>query len=281
MPVRLLFGFLTALALIGAGALAWQFQREAAASNARASALDRELTETKSALKKSQERADALAAKAVELDTQLGSVKTRATATETKSSLLNRELASVKTTLTERQQREVALLAEIESLRQQARAVASTPPPSAAAETPLPVQQQSPAVALPQTPPTPAIDVEPFQRRIVALEAQLTDLLTRALAEPAVADAATPSAPDPAPTPTAPSPAYQVVRVGPRDAFVVLDYGSDHGATSGEFATLARGTSEVGRVQISDVRPRFSVAQVVSPPRKGQLQTGDIVLLAK
>jgi hypothetical protein len=72
---------------------------------------------------------------------------------------------------------------------------------------------------------------------------------------------------------------YQVVRVGPRDAFVVLDFGAAHGARPGQILSLWRGTSELARVQISDARPRFSLAQVLSATLKGQLQTGDLVLL--
>jgi hypothetical protein len=107
-------------------------------------------------------------------------------------------------------------------------------------------------------------------QRIVALEAQLAELLARALAElpPTSAEPAGP----------APSTTYQVLRVGARDAFVVLDYGADHGALRGQSAALQRGTFEVARVLISDVRPRLSIAQVIHPTRKGQLQPGDIVL---
>jgi hypothetical protein len=267
-----LLGLAVALA---AGGFAWRAGQRADAAHAHAAALERDLAQTRSALKNAQERADALAAKAVELDTQLGSVKSRATATETKSSQLNRELASVKSSLGERQQREVALLAELESLRQQVRAAApSTAPQPAAVETP----PAPPAIDAP-----PAAEVAPLQRRIATLEAQLTELLTRALAEPAAEPplaSATPADSSAAPTADAP-PAFRVVRVGPRDAFVVLDYGSDHGASVGESLTLARGNSTVGRVQLSDVRPRFSVAQVIAPPHKGQLQTGDIVLLGR
>ncbi|MBA4138519.1 MAG: hypothetical protein C0518_14530 [Opitutus sp.] len=267
---------LAVAALVAAG-FAWRAQRAATIAETRAAALDRELTDTKTALKKSQERADALAAKAVELDNQLGSVKTRATATATKSSQLNRELASVKSTLSERQQREVALLAEIETLRQKISTPAPQPIPAVVPPSAASVVAEAPTRAA----STSSAELEDYRGRISALEEQLTALLARALSEPPAQS--TPASSDLTPAAhSAPiTPAFVVVRVGPRDAFVVLDYGADHGATSGEFATLARGTSEVGRVQISDVRPRFSVAQVVSPPRKGQLQTGDIVLLAR
>ncbi|MBA3850288.1 MAG: hypothetical protein C0502_09900 [Opitutus sp.] len=110
---------------------------------------------------------------------------------------------------------------------------------------------------------------EPLRRRVAELESQLAALLARALAEPTETQADASAA------------AFQVVRVGAQGDFVVLDYGASHGAAPGQIATLARGTSPVAQVQISDVRARHSVAQVLPASRKGQLQTGDIVLLAR
>lgn len=135
--------------------------------------------------------------------------------------------------LTEREQREVALMADLAALRQ---------PASAAGD-------------------------EASRVRIAGLEAQLIQLLTRALSEPA-----TTPGPGAAPAP------HQVVRVGPSDTFVVLDYGAAHGARLHAIMRLQRGTSELAQVQISDVRPHFSLAQVVPGTLKGQLQTGDIVV---
>lgn len=240
-----------AVALAGGG-VALHYRHEAQRERAAAQHLGQQLNDTRAALEHARTRADRLAGQATALDTQLGTAKTRTTATEARSTHLQRELASVKSTLTEREQREVALLAEIESLRRQS-----------PQETPVPVSSAS----VPADPGAAAA----LTRRLAALEAQLTELLARALAEPAG------SSESAAELPSAP---LQVVRVGPADAFVVLDYGADHGATVGCEAVLVRGTSAVGRVQISDVRARFSVAQVL-PPHKGQLQPGDIVLLAQ
>jgi len=99
-------------------------------------------------------------------------------------------------------------------------------------------------------------------------------MLTRALAEPAATPPAAPV------TPPA-EPGYRVVRVGPQDAFVIVDYGRDQGAEIGDELTLCRGTTVVARVQISDARSRFSVAQVLPTALKRQLQPGDFVLIAK
>lgn len=138
-----------------------------------------------------------------------------------------------------REQRLAALLEELETLRQ----TRSTP--AAAAATGEHGQDRT---------------------RIAELEGQLVALLTRALAEPAQASAEAESG-------------WRVLRVGPRDSFVITDYGVAAGATAGQTLVVARGTKVLARVQITDVRGDFSVAQVLNASAKAQLQTGDFVLL--
>lgn len=214
--------------------------------------LTRQNADLRYELKQASKQATDVGERAVELDSQLGSVKARTTATEAKNLQLAREL-------TEREQREVALMAELAELRQRA-PVPGQPRPEEPAVLPTLVLAPSRA---------PAVDLEPYRRRIAELEQQLIALLTRSLAEmPAEA------APEPA---LAPVP-HQVVRVGSAGTFVVLDYGAEHGARPQAIIRLQRGTSELAQVQISDVRPRFSLAQVLSGTLKGQLQTGDLVV---
>jgi hypothetical protein len=217
--------------------------------------------------------------RAAELDSQLGSTKARTTATEVKQIQLTRELTETKTRLTDREQREIALMAELATLRQKVAEAAIAPTPVAAPTAPVVTPASPPTVvatvSAPVEPPPPAIDVAAYDRRIAELEQQLTQLLTRALADAVEAPAA-----EPTPAPVAPPapPAYQVVRVGPRDSFVVLDYGTEQGARLNDIIRLRRGTLEVARVQISDARPRFSLAQVLPGTLKGQLQSGDLVV---
>ncbi|MBP6864942.1 MAG: hypothetical protein KBC32_06670 [Candidatus Didemnitutus sp.] len=261
------FAIALILAMLALAGIALHFRSTAVEADTRARSLARELAESRFEAKRARDRVAQLEAEAARLDSELGSAKTRTTATETRTGELSRELDAVRTTLTERQQREIALLSEIEALRQQARAAPVSSPASPASPAAAPM-------------PSPAReDQAAYARRIAALEAQLTDLLTRALETPTNEENSL-SAPVPPQAPAAAAPTHQVVRVGAKDAFVVIDFGTDHGAEAGASLTLARGTSEVARVQISDVRPRFSIAQVLPGTQKRQLQTGDIVLLA-
>lgn len=138
-----------------------------------------------------------------------------------------------------REQRIAALLAEIEGLRQGRTSAATT-------------------VATGED--------RQARARIAELEGQLVALLTRALAEPAPASAGVKTG-------------WRVLRVGPRDSFVITDYGVEAGAAAGQVLVVARGTKALARVQITDVRGDFSVAQVLTASAKAQLQTGDFVLL--
>ncbi|MBL9217010.1 MAG: hypothetical protein JNG82_00870 [Opitutaceae bacterium] len=239
-------------AAIGMGFwLARQHNRELAAQVTR---LSRQNAELRYELKQAATQAADIGRRAVELDSLLGSAKIRGTATETRNDQLVRELSA-------REQREVALMAELASLRQ-------APRPAAPPE-PAPVVSTAPVA--PASPTPPLVDVAPYERRIAELEDQLTRLLTRALAETLEEPA------PPATIPAAPLP-HQVVRVGPADTFVVIDYGAVHGARPQALIRLQRGTSELAQVQISDVRPRFSLARVLPGTLKGQLQTGDLLV---
>ncbi len=248
--------------------LAVNYYRTAAAATDRANLLERQMAELRFEFEKVRTRNEQLTARATELDVQLGSAKSRATAHETKSALLNRELANAKFTLASREQREVALMAEIEGMRYEARKAADRVKAAA---------RSAPGVLLAPDPEL-AAELEFYQGRISALENQLTEMLTRALAEP-VEPVAVAATPEPIALTTPSQTGHRLVRVGTQEAFVVVDYGAEHGASVGQFAVIKRGTASIARVQLSDVRERFSIAQVLPQLRNGQLQAGDIVVI--
>jgi len=72
-----------------------------------------------------------------------------------------------------------------------------------------------------------------------------------------------------------------ILSVGPDNAFVVLNFGSARGAQPGQRLTVSHGTNEVAVVLISDVRPNFSVAQVLPDTLRGALQKGDLAVLIR
>jgi len=265
------------LASVVALGLAVALVREQAASRElaeRVTKLTRLNADLRYEFKQTARQAAEVGQHAVELDSQLGSTKARTKATEIKQVQLTRELTETKSQLSEREQREVALMAELATLRQKVAEASRMPAAPATTPAPAAVVATLPVISQPVEPPQPAVDVAAYDRRIAELEQQLTQLLTRALADAG-------EAPAPEPAPAAAPASFQVVRVGPRDSFVVLDYGIEQGARLNDQLLLRRGTSDVARVQISDARPRFSLAQVLPDTLKGQLQTGDLVVLKK
>jgi hypothetical protein len=265
MNLRILAAALGLMALT-AGTALWLARRENAELSERVARLHRQNADLRFAAKQAAEHAADAGRRAVELDSQLGAVKTRTTAAEARTHQLARELSV-------REQREVALMAELAELRQRATTPDPTEEPAILptlilTSTPAAKPATHPGPA--PTPPGPSIDIEPYRLRIAELEAQLIALLTRTLAD--LPAEPLPAAPVPPPTP------FQVVRVGPADSFVVIDYGAEHGARPAALVWLRRGTSDMAQVQISDVRPRFSLARVLPGTLKGQLQPGDLVL---
>jgi len=252
------------LAMVGACTALFIARRTNTDLEGQVTRLTRQNADLRYELKQASRQAADIGQRAVELDSQLGSAKVRTTATENQNIQLVRQLS-------EREQREVALMAELATLRQQ---TADRSPGSEPVVLPTLILTASKESSPPApSSPAPEVDSAPYRQRIAELEDQLTRLLTRALAE-SLPEPAAPY-PEPAPNP------HQVVRVGPAAAFVVLDYGEAHGARPHTVIRLQRGTSELAQVQISDVRPRFSLAQVLPGTLKGQLQTGDLVVFTQ
>lgn len=267
MPARaalVLAGLLATAAL----AAVWHFRSLAQTESERATATARENAGQRFELKQLRARVDELAGRLAEADTQLGSAKTRATATETRSALLTRELTTARASLSEREQREVALLAQLEELRQQ-QAVESARPPAESPRPSLPTPPGAPPAA-----PAPAIEVSAYKQRIAALETQLIAVLARSLAE-------LPAAPVPPAAEPVPEPPPQILQVGARDAFVVINRGSVHGVRPGDVCAFTREGTELALGRLSEVRPRFAIVHLLPGSLKGQLQAGDIAVLAR
>lgn len=73
----------------------------------------------------------------------------------------------------------------------------------------------------------------------------------------------------------------KVLSVGPESAFVVLDFGQLRGASIGQRLSVKRGNDTLALVLISDVRDRFSIAQVLPESLRGVLHKGDSALLLR
>lgn len=240
-------------ALLAVGFFA--LQRDNSALQERTAALARQNTDLRHEADRATERASLIERRAAELDSQLAATKMRKTTNDTEGVQLARDLHDAQVQLAEHVQHEVMLAAEIAALRQKI----------VSAGLPLPTDS-----VLTNSATDAAAQIDAANKRLAQLQQQLDDALARLQeAKTAVVLAA-----------KAEPPPHTVVRVGPKDSFVIIDYGTDHGANNGRLIMLRRGTTVIAYVRISDARPAFSIAQVLPDSLKGQLQPGDLVVLA-
>lgn len=105
-------------------------------------------------------------------------------------------------------------------------------------------------------------DVEALQLKVAALEAEVIHLTP-------------PDVPSDASSHLAPGSLVSVLRVGPGDAFVVLDFGTVHGARPQQVLQITRGTEPVAAVQINEISERLSLALVQPETLRSGLRRGD------
>lgn len=103
-------------------------------------------------------------------------------------------------------------------------------------------------------PPFTMTEVETLQARLADAESRLEAL-----------------APTEAPEPVRAT----VLRVGPDEAFVVLDYGAEQGARLDQQLQVRRGTEAVATVRISRLHPQLSLALVEPQSLRSGLRKGD------
>jgi hypothetical protein len=185
----------------------------------------------------------------IALDTDLGATKTRLTAAEAHNIELTREAVRLRAQITEQALAVTQLNGQIADL---SRDLAASRANSASPET-----------------------IAAYQAAIADLKGKLTVAQASAL-PPAPASAAPPTAV----LTTSHSRTASVVSVGPVSAFVVLDYGSAHGARPDQAMLIRRGTETLADVLISDVRENYSIAQVRPDSLRGALHKGDSAILA-
>jgi hypothetical protein len=108
-------------------------------------------------------------------------------------------------------------------------------------------------------PPFTLAEIEALQARADDAEAHLAALAAAAVREPVRAT---------------------VLRVGPGDAFVVLDYGAERGGRIDQQLQVRRGDDPVATVRISELHPQLSLALVDPRSLRSGLRTGDTALIS-
>ncbi|MDA7916664.1 hypothetical protein N9Z12_02270 [Opitutaceae bacterium] len=108
------------------------------------------------------------------------------------------------------------------------------------------------------------VEVQQYQQTIADLEARI-EPLERRLAQKNAAPALVSGRSNHA----------QVVKVGPRNAFVVINFGSTHGAITNQRFALKRGNTALATAEISLTKEHYSIAQVLPESLSGNIRKGD------
>lgn len=186
---------------------------------------------------------DALATQISTLQREMAELKARNTTLEARNSQLARELTRNREELTSREGSDQGVQQEIANLRKQ-------------------VAESRAALASAIGGASPE-QVAAYEARIQDLEAQLTAL--RRGESTNLSFASVPG-----------DLKGEVIEVGPKAAFVVLNIGTRHGAVTALEMVLRRGSQVLARIRLTDVRENYSVANVVPETGTGNLRPGDV-----
>lgn len=249
-PMSRLPVILNVVALLGAatlGALFFQTQRARRQLETDLTAETMRASQLAANLARAHEENTALKAQLDGVTSELDATKTKLVASDARATQLDRELAQAKSTVAMHERNSQALAAEIASLRQDLADVrASSASPEAVAA---------------------------YKNTIAELERELAAAGNGAAAPDAAGAATAVFASRVA--------RANVLSVGAGSAFVVLDFGAERGAAVGQKLTVGGGTDPLATVLISDVRPNFSIAQVLPDTLRGVLQKGDVAVLLR
>jgi Chromosome segregation ATPases len=241
------------LALLGSAASGffwWQIgetktllQKELSAEQTRAAGLENDLSQTKASLEQTN-------AKLAETDAALGDTKRSLTAAEARNVQTTRELEAAKRTIAAKEEAERKLNADLDQLRREL------------VQTRLAAQVGSPE------------ELEKARQTIASLESRIAELQGNAAG--ASTTAADGSAAPAKPALSERTAAAKVAQVGSKNAFVVLELGTEDGISVGNKFAIKRAGDVIAESVISEVKETFAIAQVVPSSIKTTLKAGDI-----
>ncbi|MBW7896342.1 MAG: hypothetical protein H3C27_14635 [Opitutaceae bacterium] len=250
-PLARLFPLFLLAGLIVSGSLYFRASSHRAKLETRLQAVTAEAQRTELALTDALAREDGLRQQLAGLDEALGATKVRLTASENRNIELTRESARLRLDLNSRDTK----LAEQENELRSANA----------------------SLARLQSLHLSPEERSRFEQTIGRLEFELTEtkrellgIRAQTVSPPPALQAFT----------TSRGRTASVVSIGPANAFVVVNYGSSHGALPSQTMQIRRGPDTLATVRISDVHPQHSVAQVLPDSVQGALHKGDLAVLS-
>ena len=215
-------------------------------------------TELQGRLTESTAQGEVLQKRLAELDSDLGDAKSKATAAEGKAAQLTRDIAQIKNQLTAKSDAEQALNREIADLKREV------------AQAKLAASSASPE------------EIEGYKTKIETLQAKVTELEAgRGTTAGSSTVAGTAGSTAASVGGAAVGASSQVVSIGEKNAFVVLNIGTAQGVQVGQKINVTRGDETVATALVSSVQDSYSIAQINVGSVKGGLLKGDTATIAK
>ncbi|MEZ0217782.1 MAG: hypothetical protein ACAH89_11660 [Rariglobus sp.] len=213
-------------------------------------------TELQGRLTESTAQGEVLQKRLAELDSDLGDAKSKATAAEGRVAQLTRDLSQVKNQLTAKNDAEQSLNREIADLKRE-----------------IAQAKLAAAAASPE-------EIEAFKTTIATLQAKVTELEAgrSSVANTTGVTGTTTAAPVDG---AAVGSSAQVVSIGEKNAFVVLNIGTAQGVQVGQKINVTREADTVATAVVSSVHDGYSIAQITVGSIKGGLVKGDTATIAK
>jgi ribosomal protein L29 len=222
-----------------------QLQGDLTSATNRAETLQADLVQTRATLEQRQ-------AQLTEVDAERAEARRNLTAAEARNVQVTRELETIRRNLAAKDEAERKLNADLDQLRREL------------VQTRLAGQVGSPE------------ELERARQTIAGLEARIAELQTAATAPTSTTAGGTraSSAPQQAALSERTASA-RVARVGARNAFVILELGSQDGIAVGNRFAITRDGETIAQSIISEVRDTFAIAQVAPTSIRSTLRPGD------
>lgn len=228
-----------------------ELKQQVAAADSRAGDLQNKLTEAGA-------QGEALQKRLAALDGDLGEAKSKATAAETRSTQLSRDVAQLKNQITAKEDAEQSLNREIADLKRE-----------------LAQAKLAASAATPEEVATYKTTIATLQARVNELEASRSNTVASIPNTGAATGSAVSS------TSAAPAAAgevvAEVVSVGAKNAFVVVNAGAEKGVQVNQQFNIVRDGATVAKASVTSVEPAYAVALVAADSLKSGLLKGDKV----
>lgn len=207
---------------------------------------------------------EALQKRLAALDSDLGEAKSKTTSAETRSTQLSRDVAQLKNQITAKEDAEQSLNREIGDLKRE-----------------LAQAKLSAAAATPEEVEAYKTNIATLQARVTELEAGRSSTVASIPNTTVGGTTTTTSTTAAAPVQPASGLSAEVVSIGTKNAFVVINAGADKGVQVNQQFAITREGASVAKASVTSVDKSYAIALIAADSLTGGLLKGDKAALVQ